>query len=128
MSARFPLAVGADSGVGKVTAVRLIEEGARVVATDVVPQSLEELGREHPSDLLVTVAGDIASPETVLAIKAAAAGRVAALANVAGIMDGFLASLRSCWRPAPVPSSTSAGRPVFEVLPPGRRTPPPNIR
>lgn len=83
---------GAGSGIGKATALRLLEEGARVIASDVVPQRLEELGREHPSDLLVTVAGDIASQDTVLAIMAAAAGRVDALANVAGIMDGFLPS------------------------------------
>lgn len=57
LSAQFPVVTGAGSGIGQATALRLHEEGAPVIATDVVPQRLEELGREHPSDLLVTVAG-----------------------------------------------------------------------
>ena len=84
------IVTGAGSGIGRATAVRLLQEGARVIATDVVTARLEELSNALASEQLVTVAGDISSEETVQAVVAAAAGRVDALANVAGIMDGFL--------------------------------------
>lgn len=84
------IVTGAGSGIGYATAVRLVREGAQVIATDVVPARLEELREAVSSDLLVTVAGDISSEETVQRVVAAAGGRVDALANVAGIMDGFL--------------------------------------
>lgn len=86
------IVTGAGSGIGRATAIRLLQEGARVVATDVVTTRLEELSSAHSSEQLVTVAGDISSEDTVQAVVAAAAGRVDALANVAGIMDGFLPS------------------------------------
>jgi NAD(P)-dependent dehydrogenase (short-subunit alcohol dehydrogenase family) len=84
------IVTGAGSGIGRATAVRLIQEGARVVATDVIAARLEELSRALATDRLVTVVGDVSSEETVHTVVAAAQGRVDALANVAGIMDGFL--------------------------------------
>jgi NAD(P)-dependent dehydrogenase (short-subunit alcohol dehydrogenase family) len=63
-----------------------------VIATDVLPERLEAFATAVGSDRLVTVAGDVSSEETIAAIVAAADGRVDALANVAGIMDGFLPS------------------------------------
>jgi NAD(P)-dependent dehydrogenase (short-subunit alcohol dehydrogenase family) len=84
------IVTGAGSGIGRATAVRLVQEGARVVATDVIAARLEDLSRALGSDQLVTVVGDVSSEETVHAVVAAAEGRVDALANVAGIMDGFL--------------------------------------
>lgn len=84
------IVTGAGSGIGRATAVRLIREGARVIATDIVGARLEELSGALDNDQLVTVAGDASSQETVQAVVAAARGRVDALANVAGIMDGFL--------------------------------------
>lgn len=86
------IVTGAGSGIGRATTVRLLQEGARVIATDVVTKRLEELSSARSSEQLVTVAGDISSEDTVQAVVAAAAGRVDALANVAGIMDGFLPS------------------------------------
>ncbi len=86
------IVTGAGSGIGRATAVRLLAEGARVIATDALPGRLEGLGRELSNDRLVTIAGDVTSPETVRAIMAATGGRVDSLANVAGIMDGFLPS------------------------------------
>lgn len=83
------IVTGAGSGIGRATAVRLLAEGARVVAADVSVERLGELRAEHPD--LVAVAGDISTEEAVQAIVAAAGGRVDLLANVAGIMDGFLA-------------------------------------
>lgn len=81
---------GAGSGIGRATAVRLSHEGARVIATDVSASRLEELSREAGGLHLSTVAGDITEEDTVLRVIEEAHGKVDALANVAGIMDGFL--------------------------------------
>lgn len=81
---------GAGSGIGKATAVRLAQEGARVVATDISEPRLQQLSAELAALGLVTVVGDVSSQATVDAVLEAAQGRVDALANVAGIMDGFL--------------------------------------
>ena len=79
---------GAGSGIGKATAARLLAEGAVVVATDISAERLDAFKAEAPD--LITVAGDVAAQETIDAILAAAGGTVDALANNAGIMDGFL--------------------------------------
>lgn len=84
------IVTGAGSGIGKATAVRLLDEGGRVIATDVVASRLQELEVEIQSPQLVTIAGDISSRDTIRMILDAAEGRVDVLANVAGIMDGFL--------------------------------------
>ena len=87
---RTVIVTGAGSGIGKATAVRLAQEGARVVATDLLEARLAELTGERPDLDLVTVAGDISSEDTVQAVVAAAAGRVDGLVSNAGIMDAFL--------------------------------------
>lgn len=84
------IVTGAGSGIGRATAVRLAQEGARVVATDVSVERLGTLTSEHPDLDLVTVPADISDAAAIEPILAAAGGRVDALANVAGIMDGFL--------------------------------------
>jgi NAD(P)-dependent dehydrogenase (short-subunit alcohol dehydrogenase family) len=84
------IVTGAGSGIGRATATRLAREGARVIATDVVPARLEALALELAGLDVVTVDGDVSDSDTVATIVAAAEGRVDALANVAGIMDGFL--------------------------------------
>jgi len=81
---------GAGSGIGRATAVRLAHEGARVVATDISAERLQELSTELEGLDIVTVVGDVSSQVTVDAVVEAAKGHVDALANVAGIMDGFL--------------------------------------
>jgi NAD(P)-dependent dehydrogenase (short-subunit alcohol dehydrogenase family) len=86
------IVTGAGSGIGKATAVRLVREGARVVATDIVASRLQELDTELNSDRLVTVAGDVSDASVIESVVQQAGGRVDALANVAGIMDGFLPS------------------------------------
>ncbi|MEO7018045.1 MAG: SDR family NAD(P)-dependent oxidoreductase [Leifsonia sp.] len=83
------IVTGAGSGIGKATALRLAGEGARVIASDIAPDRLDSLKSEHPDLDLVTVAGDVSNEATIADLLAAADGRVDALANIAGIMDGF---------------------------------------
>lgn len=83
------IVTGAGSGIGRATAERLLADGARVVATDISEKRLEALVAEVKGDL-VTVAGDIADLAVVDRVVAAAGDQIDGLANVAGIMDGFL--------------------------------------
>lgn len=81
---------GAGSGIGKATVIRLLAEGARVVASDISAERLVDLVDELGSEHLVTVSGDVSAQSTIDAILGAADGVVDALANNAGIMDAFL--------------------------------------
>lgn len=84
------IVTGAGSGIGRATAHRIAHEGGRVVATDVVPERLEALGEELSGLDVAVVVGDVAHPDTIEALLSAAGDRIDGLANVAGIMDGFL--------------------------------------
>jgi NAD(P)-dependent dehydrogenase (short-subunit alcohol dehydrogenase family) len=88
-SGKSAIVTGAGSGIGKATAKRLAQEGARVIATDVVQARLDALAGELGAFDLTVIQGDITRDETVAALVAAANGRVDVLANVAGIMDAF---------------------------------------
>lgn len=117
---RSAIVTGAGSGIGRATAVRLAREGARVVAADVAPGRLDELVAEHPDLDLVPVAGDIATEDGVAAVVAAAGGRVDALANVAGIMDGFLPPAEvddATWERVFAVNTTAVMRMTRAVLP-----------
>lgn len=78
---------GAGSGIGRATAERLAAEGARVIATDIDASRLDEVAL---GDLGVRIAGDITKTDNIEAVFGACQGRLDGLANVAGIMDGFL--------------------------------------
>jgi NAD(P)-dependent dehydrogenase (short-subunit alcohol dehydrogenase family) len=84
------IVTGAGAGIGWATASRLLEEGARVIASDVAEGRLAALTAATSSSALVTIAGDISREGTVQRILAACEARVDGLANVAGVMDGFL--------------------------------------
>ncbi|WP_204162036.1 MULTISPECIES: SDR family NAD(P)-dependent oxidoreductase [unclassified Rathayibacter] len=86
---RTVVVTGAGSGIGRATARRLVREGARVVAVDVVPKGIDELAAASPEGSVVTVTADITSADGVAAIVAAAGERIDGLANIAGIMDGM---------------------------------------
>ena len=83
------IVTGAGSGIGRATSVRLAAEGAHVVATDVLEARLTALAAEL-GDTVSTVTGDIADSTVIDQILDATNGKVDGLANVAGIMDGFL--------------------------------------
>ncbi|WP_248704302.1 SDR family NAD(P)-dependent oxidoreductase [Curtobacterium sp. MWU13-2055] len=87
---RTIIVTGAGSGIGRATATRIANEGGRVIATDVVAERLDALRSELEGLELETVVGDVAAPETIDALIAAAGDRIDGLANVAGIMDAFL--------------------------------------
>ena len=84
------IVTGAGSGIGRATVLRLAREGAAVVAADISDARLAELAAGNPGLALTPVTADVATSDGVLAVVASAGGRVDALANVAGIMDGFL--------------------------------------
>jgi NAD(P)-dependent dehydrogenase (short-subunit alcohol dehydrogenase family) len=77
---------GAASGIGRAVASRVRREGGRVVAVDLSADGLGALAAE-PGGPVVPVTTDITAPESAEAVLAAAAGRIDALANVAGVMD-----------------------------------------
>jgi NAD(P)-dependent dehydrogenase (short-subunit alcohol dehydrogenase family) len=100
MSGRFEgkvaLVTGAGAGVGKATALRLAEEGARLALTDIRADSLNEVtGEVRAAGAKVTeVVGDVAEPATtreLVGSAEAAFGRVDVLVNNVGIL--VLASL-----------------------------------
>ena len=98
-SDKTAVVTGADSGIGRATATRLLAEGATVFAVDrhhTQPWPEPDAGRLH---LLALDVADPATPEQ-LADRLRAAGRpVDVLANVAGILHiaPFLEVTREDW-------------------------------
>ncbi|GAA1997143.1 SDR family NAD(P)-dependent oxidoreductase [Microbacterium ulmi] len=86
---RTIIVTGAGSGIGRATVERVASEGGTVVAVDISADRLDAVKAEF-GDAVTCVAGDLALSATSDAAIAAAGERVDGLANVAGIMDGFL--------------------------------------
>ncbi len=84
------IVTGAGSGIGLATARRLLDEGASIVAVDVSQERLTALLDECGTTSCSAVVGDLVEPATIDQVIAATGGSVDLLANVAGIMDGFL--------------------------------------
>lgn len=80
---------GAGSGIGRAVALRVANEGGRVIACDIDQERLDALAGEAGDLAIVPIAGDVSDQTDVTRIAAAAGARVDGLANVAGIMDDF---------------------------------------
>ncbi|MFB8273654.1 SDR family NAD(P)-dependent oxidoreductase [Streptomyces sp. NPDC055955] len=85
-SGQTVVVTGAASGIGKAVASRIVREGGRVIAVDVSADGLAALAADL-GEAVVPLTADITAPTSADAVLAAAAGRVDALANVAGVMD-----------------------------------------
>lgn len=88
---RAAVVTGAASGIGRATAVRLIAEGAEVLALDIAEAGLAETRSLAGSDRLVTRVCDVTNREACFAavdVAVATFGRLDVLGNVAGIGRG----------------------------------------
>ncbi|MDQ0538363.1 NAD(P)-dependent dehydrogenase (short-subunit alcohol dehydrogenase family) [Curtobacterium flaccumfaciens] len=83
------IVTGAGSGIGRATAQRIVAEGGRVIAVDVVPAGIDALADATPEGMVVPVTADITASDGVAAIVRTAGSEIDGLANVAGIMDGM---------------------------------------
>lgn len=89
---KVALVTGAGSGIGRAIVERFIAEGARVVASDIRADRLDEVGGAlNAGDALQIVAGNVADRGDIGRLMAAAAafGRLDVVVNNAGIMDDF---------------------------------------
>jgi NAD(P)-dependent dehydrogenase (short-subunit alcohol dehydrogenase family) len=91
LDGQVAIVTGAGGGIGRATALRFAEEGARLGLTDLKPDALEEAAadaREAGAEV-ETVAGDIVDPATIDALAGALVerfGRIDSLVNNAGIV------------------------------------------
>lgn len=111
---------GAGAGIGSATTERVIADGGRVIAVDVVSERLDQLVVAVQSDRLITVTGDVADRRAIDQVVAAAEGRIDGLANVAGIMDGFIPTAElqdEVWDRVLAVNLTAAMRLTRAVLP-----------
>lgn len=113
------IVTGAGSGIGRATAVRLMAEGATVIAGDISGERLAGLAVDG-AGRLVTVTCDVTLSEDLERLVGAAGGRVDGLVNNAGIMDGFLTPSEvddATWERVLAVNLTSAMRLTRAVLP-----------
>jgi len=90
---RRVIVTGASRGIGRGIVDAFLDEGARVLATDVLADGLEQLGSTHPhADRLATNTADLADAEAARGVVTAAIdllGGVDVLVNNAGLQpDG----------------------------------------
>lgn len=83
---KVAVVTGADSGIGHATALRLLSEGATVVAVDLAHHRDWPEQYENRLQRLAFDVADPATPDRVADHVRAAHGRVDVLANIAGIL------------------------------------------
>ena len=87
---RLPWEAAAWNGAHRGSTLAVRAEGGVVVASDVSAERLEEFAAEAGTDALRTVVSDVTVDADIARVVVAADGPVDAVANNAGIMDGFL--------------------------------------
>jgi NAD(P)-dependent dehydrogenase (short-subunit alcohol dehydrogenase family) len=94
LQGKVALVTGAGSGIGRAIAELFVQEGARVVATDIRADRLEEVaGALNAADSLTAVTGSVADRADIGRMLDAAVntyGRLDIVVNNAGIMDDFM--------------------------------------
>jgi len=88
-SDRVAIVTGATSGIGRATALRLLQEGASVVAVGRARDALDTLASSAASGRLAVVEADVTAPDAPRAIVETALsrwGRLDVLVNAAGII------------------------------------------
>lgn len=116
---KVAIVTGAGSGIGRAAALQFAREGAHVVALDIDAVSLESLAAESGADI-TALAGDVADPAVPGQALTLAGGRADILANVAGIMDGFVPVAETddeSWQRVIAVNLTAAMRLMRAVLP-----------
>ena len=86
---RTIIVTGAGAGIGRATAERIVADGGTVIATDLLEDRLTSL-TDALGESVTAVAGDISDQTICDQVVNAAGATIDGLANVAGIMDGFL--------------------------------------
>ena len=87
LAGKVTIVTGAGSGIGRATAIRFAEEGARVTCVDVQRDGVEAVAREIGDDA-VAVTADVSDPTAVKAYTDATVGRwgrLDAVFNNAGV-------------------------------------------
>ena len=88
LNEKVAIITGAASGIGRACALRFVEEGATVLASDIDGGGLENLARESDQDRLHTVLCDVtkrADAEASVEEALSVGGRLDCLVNSAGI-------------------------------------------
>jgi NAD(P)-dependent dehydrogenase (short-subunit alcohol dehydrogenase family) len=85
------LVTGAASGIGRATVLRLVDEGATVLASDVSEEGLKETAAAVArADAVTTLVGDVRDPAfgtDAVAAARDAGGRLDTVVNAAGILS-----------------------------------------
>ena len=88
LNEKVAIITGAASGIGRACALRFVDEGATVLASDIDSGGLENLARESDQDRLHTVLCDVtkrADAEASVEEALSVGGRLDCLVNSAGI-------------------------------------------